>query len=213
MRVTKRIIIIGGSILLLGIVWANITIFSNASKIAEDIETVPTTTIALVFGGGMKDDGSMSDMQTDRVLKAIELYKTGKVAKLIMTGDDGARRFDEVHAMRLFALEHDVPDQAVSIDPHGYNTYSSCYRADAEYHLTEVVAISQQFHLPRIIYFCQHFGIKTVGVAADETNYGFLGSLWGMHLREILARTKGWWQVEVTQPPPLYFTSGTIPLL
>ncbi|OGH68456.1 MAG: hypothetical protein A3J66_00545 [Candidatus Magasanikbacteria bacterium RIFCSPHIGHO2_02_FULL_47_14] len=212
-RVVKRVVVVGGGVFLLLIVWANVIIFNNKSQIVEDIGNAPTTTVALVFGGGMKEDGNMSDMQTDRVEKGIELYQTGKVQRLVMTGDDGARRFDEVHAMRQFALDHSVPDQAISIDPHGYNTYSSCYRAKNEYQFDKVIAISQEFHLPRIIYFCEHFGVETTGLSADKTKYGFLGSLWGMHVREILARTKGWWQVEVTQPPPLYFTSTSTSLL
>lgn len=156
----------------------------------------------LVFGGGMESDGTMSDLQRLRVDKAVELYHEAKVSKLIMTGDDGAHRFNEVDAMKLYAIEQGVPDTAVDIDPHGYNTYSSCYRASHEYHLESVIAISQTFHLPRIVYFCSQQGIQTAYIAADDPAYSPLGNLWTMHIREMLARLKGVWQTKFTRPVP-----------
>lgn len=161
---------------------------------------VPNSTLALVFGGGMNADGSQSQMQEDRVRRGVQLYQTGKVERLLMTGDDGDLRGDEVDAMRELAVSLGVPSSSVLVDPHGYRTYESCYREKNVYHITSTIAISQTFHLPRIIYFCDSMGIHTVGVAADLRDYGF--DLTKMRLREVLARVKGWWQMEITKPLP-----------
>jgi vancomycin permeability regulator SanA len=161
--------------------------------------------IALVFGGGMSSETVLSDMQEDRVKVAIDLYKAGKIEKMIMTGDNGARRFDEVTYMKKYAVDHGVDEEDVSLDPNGYNTYTSCYRAGKERNLKNIVAISQEFHLSRIIFFCSQFGIDTVGVPANIRTYGFLGRIWVMNIRESLARVKGVLQIYITKPAPLMF--------
>lgn len=191
----KKIIyvVIGGFLFtLLFVILSNFYILSfGKGKIYTSVQDIPTSTVALVLGGGMKKDRvTMSEMQSDRVIQAVELYKTGKVKKLIMTGDDGANNVDEVHVMHDVAVAFGVPDEAVDIDPHGYNTFKSCARAKQEFNLTSLIAISQTFHLPRIIYFCSGQGIETVGLTADLRDYGIKGKLWPQGLREWLARTK-----------------------
>lgn len=162
--------------------------------------TVPERPIGLIFGGGMKSSGIMSDMQTDRVIEGVALYKAGKVTKLMMTGDDGGYVGDEVTFMKQYALEHGVPASDILVDPHGYRTYESCYRERYVYGLTSVIAVSQTFHLSRILYLCQGFGIETLGVAADLRDYGFDG--YKMEVREALARLKAFWQLAITRPMP-----------
>ncbi len=187
------------------LLYANFHILSYSSYIEKDITALPKQNIVLVFGGGMKEDGSMSNAQTDRVVRAVELYKNGKVKRMIMTGDNGARRFNEVDAMKAHAITLGVPKDIIDIDGHGYNTYTSCYRAKYDWELDQVIAISQTFHLPRILYFCNEFGVKTIGVAADITPSGLVGNVWHTNMREKLARLKGWIQKEVTHPEPLMF--------
>jgi vancomycin permeability regulator SanA len=176
---------------------SNLEILPHGSEVVSAVADAPTSTVALVFGGGMKDATTMSEIQEDRVIRGIELYKAGKVEKLMMTGDDGARVADEVHPMREYAIVHGVPADDILIDPHGYRTYESCYRARHVYGISQAIAVSQRFHLPRILYMCNTLGVKTAGVAADLRAYPVL---WKMELREVGARLKGWWQIEVTKP-------------
>lgn len=163
--------------------------------------TVPARPVGLVFGGGMKSPGVMSDMQTDRVIQGVALYKAGKVQKLMMTGDDGGYVGDEVTFMKQYAIDQGVPAQDIMVDPHGYRTYESCYRERYIYGLTSTIAISQEFHLSRIMYLCQGFGIDTIGVAADLHDYGFYS--YKMSVREALARLKAFWQFAITHPKPM----------
>lgn len=186
------------------ILWyANAVILSYNTNIfhsdVTNVANIPTSTTALIFGGGMKSPTEMSDMQYDRVLVGVDLYKLGKVQKLFLTGDDGAFRGDEISAMRALAVSEGVPAEDIVADPHGYRTYESCYREAQVYGVTSTIAISQSFHLPRIRYLCEHFGIKTIGVAADARQYD---SWWVQNAREWLARLKAWWQVEITKPDP-----------
>ena len=200
----KRILI--GATCLAVLVGGGFIIFSNVDILRERAfiflpSNVPTTTVAMIFGGGLNKDGSLNDMVEDRVLAAVSLFRAGKVQKLMITGDDGRVRVDEVDAMREAVLALGVPTDKVSVDRHGYRTYDSCYRAAKVYDMTNVVAVSQFLHLSRIIFLCSHFGIGTTGVAADFHDYGF-GSFY-MNVRELGARLKAWLEINVSSPKPL----------
>ncbi|MBT3419312.1 MAG: DUF218 domain-containing protein [Candidatus Magasanikbacteria bacterium] len=172
------------------------------TNIVDTVEEVPTSTTAFVFGGGMDYETVMSKMQRRRVETAVDLYKAGKVETLIMTGDDGSfRGKNEVDAMEKLAIELGVPPEAIKKDGKGYRTYLSCLRAKEEFQITDTVVISQQFHLPRIRFFCEGQGIDTIGLAADDKEgSSVFGKVWGMGMREFLAKTKAWWQLTITKP-------------
>lgn len=201
---TKKIILwvagLGLFVFLALLIFANILILRWPHQVVST-ESAPTSSIALVFGGGMKDATTMSDLQADRVSVGVELYKRGVVKKIMMTGDDGAYVSDEVDAMKATAFAAGVPAADVLVDPHGYRTYESCYRERFVYGLDSVIAISQNFHLARISYLCNYFGIKTIDIAADLRDYGFVK--YKMNIRELGARLKAWWQIVITQPLPM----------
>lgn len=196
----KRIFWTGFVVGLIGLgvlLYANYTILKFAPRIIS-ADKAPTSSLALIFGGGMKNPTDMSEMQWDRVEVGAQLYNRGRVAKLMITGDDGALRADEITAMTKRLVELGVPTSSLLIDPHGYRTYESCIREARIYGVTSTIVISQSFHLPRIQYFCEHFGISTTPVHADLRVYEH--SLWSANIREWLARLKGWWQISLTKP-------------
>lgn len=157
--------------------------------------------VAMVFGGGMLENGDETPMQYDRVEVGVQLYKEGKVGKLLITGDDGRRVVNEVDTMKQHAIEKGVPESDIVVDPAGLRTYESCYRAKEIYGITHAIGVSQDFHLSRIIYFCSRHGINIVGFSADKRVYD---NQMKMEVREAFARVKGWWQQEITKPKPTY---------
>lgn len=189
-------VIFGGLAIFLFLVGLiNLVVLCTGLKVTARAVT-PT---ALIFGGGLKDTGEQSDFEFDRVQTGIDLYKAGRVNKIIMTGDDGARWGNEVQAMKLMALKAGLPPDAVAIDPHGYRTYDSCWRAKNIYGLNSAVVVSQNFHLARIKYLCKHFGLTAYGASADMRPYGF--GMVKAQTREILARVKAWLDLYIVAPP------------
>lgn len=187
--------------------WAGLTaLFAAATNAAvlltrtEVADNLPPRAVALVFAAGMKTDDGMSDLQAERVKRAVELYREGKAQILVMTGDDGRFRVDEVSSMRQYALSNGVPTSSVFVDPHGYRTYESCRRAREVYGFREALAVSQAFHLPRIAYLCRHFGVDIVGVPAP-LRVSFPMRM-KTYLREIGARAKAWVDINFWHPRP-----------
>ena len=189
---------------LFGALFRSQTLFDRyTTNIYSDILDVPMSDVALVFGAGVRPDGRLTDTLRDRVLTAVELYGEGKEKKLLMTGDNGRQEYDEVTAMKEFAMENGVSEEDVVLDYAGFRTYDSCYRARDIFGLNKysVVAVSQEFHLPRILYTCSNFGIEATGFIADKNTYVY-AQLW--QGREFLARFKAWMDVEIFFPKPKF---------
>jgi SanA protein len=169
---------------------------------------VPETRVAVVFGAGYWPDGTPSNVMKDRVEAAVELYRTGRVRKVLFSGDNRFVDYNEPAAMREYALSLGLPTEAVVLDFAGRRTYDTCYRARDIFGLAEVVLVTQRYHLPRALYTCHWLGLDASGYVADRRTYVYLRSYW---LREVPALWLAWWQLWVTQPVPVLGDAIGIP--
>jgi vancomycin permeability regulator SanA len=163
---------------------------------------VPTRRVAIVFGAGLWRDGTATPVLQDRVQTAANLYFSGKVEKLLMSGDNRFVDYNEPAVMREVALLLGVPEDAIVLDYAGRRTYDTCYRAKAIFGLTEAILVTQAFHLPRTIYLCNQLGVDSVGVEADLRVYRKSSVLY-WNMRELLATVAALWDVNISHPIPL----------
>lgn len=154
--------------------------------------------VAIVLGAKVKADGSPSDMLEDRLLTGIELYQTGKVEKLLLSGDDGQIEYDEVNAMREYVLGRGIPAEDIFLDHAGFDTYDSMARAGQVFGVTNAIIVSQGYHLPRALFLADSFGISVQGVAADRQTYRGIMRFMG---RELFADVKAVFDVVVHASP------------
>lgn len=165
-------------------------------------ETSPVRPVAIVFGAGLRRDGTPTLVLRDRVETAVELYKQGKVSKLLMSGDNRFEYYNEPEAMRQYARQLGIPDEDIVMDYAGRRTYDTCYRAGAIFGIKQAVLVTQLFHLPRAIYTCNNLGVEAVGVEADRTYYRKVTRLfWTM--RELPATLTALVEVHLTHPLPV----------
>ncbi|HMB24987.1 MAG: ElyC/SanA/YdcF family protein, partial [Chloroflexota bacterium] len=61
---------------------------------------MPAKSVAIVFGAAVYPSGRLSPMLAARVEQAAEVYRAGRVKKILMTGDNGQTDYDEVTAMK-----------------------------------------------------------------------------------------------------------------
>jgi len=163
------------------------------------VTNAPPKPVAIVFGAGLWRDGSPTPVLRDRVRTAAELYFAGRVQKLLMSGDNSTIYHNEPAAMRQFALELGVPDEDIVLDYAGHRTYDTCLRARAIFGATDVLLVTQKFHLPRAIFTCNMLGVAGVGVDADRQVYR-RRSLWFWNLRELPATATALWDLYVSPP-------------
>jgi SanA protein len=165
-----------------------------------DVESVPEYKAAIVFGAGLLADGSPTAVLQDRVSTAADLYKSGKISKILMSGDNSYLNYNEPGAMKSYALELGIPEEDIVLDYAGRRTYDTCYRAKEIFQLSSAILVTQQFHLSRALYTCKTLGIESVGVAADLRPYRDSG-YW--NVREIVASMVAFYQVHFSKPEPV----------
>ncbi|MBE0447118.1 MAG: YdcF family protein [Actinobacteria bacterium] len=169
--------------------------------IVQSIDEAPSSQTAVVLGAKVFDGGGLSYVLADRVDTGVDLYRTGKVKKLLLTGDHGRTAYDEVNNMRRYALSKGVPPEDIFMDHAGFNTYDSMYRARDVFEVKSAIIVTQKFHLARSVYTARTLGIDAVGVPADKHIY-IKAALFDA--REILARTKAFIQLHITHPKPRF---------
>lgn len=202
-RFTKSVFIIvcvGGVVFLL--LPRLVTEIIALPHIAQKAEDVPHTRVAIVFGAGLRPDGTATRILRDRVEAAVELYNAGKVEKLLMSGDNRFIDYNEPGAMYRHAVSLGVPSEDIVLDYAGRRTYDTCYRAKEIFGVSEAVVVTQRFHLPRAIFLCEHFGIETTGYSSNMSYYRKISRLiW--NLRELPATLVALSDAWITQPVPV----------
>ena len=110
--------------------WALWTLtFRYQGDIYALAEVVPQRPAALVFGAGYWPDGTPSDVMKDRVEAAVDLYRAGRVQKVLFSGDNRFVDYNEPHRMLEYAVTLGLPTEAIVLDYAGRRTYDTCYRA------------------------------------------------------------------------------------
>lgn len=135
---------------------------------------------AVVFGARVYASGSPSPLLADRIRTGVELYRSGLVSTLVMSGGDGADGFNEARVMRDEAIRAGVAPSAIVLDDVGDTTEATV--ADTVTLLSErngglvpprIIAVSQAYHLPRIQLSFATAGIDVLTVpAADPVPIG-----------------------------------------
>lgn len=165
-------------------------------------EQVRSERVAIVFGARVYAGGRLSGMLRDRVDVAIELYKTGKVSKLLVSGDNQFADYNEPQAMMEYAIAQGVQAADIQPDYGGRRTYDTCYRAKSIFQVNSAILVTQQFHLPRALFLCEQLGLDTVGVAADRRVYD-PRSVAFSETREVPATLAALFDVIRRAPPPV----------
>ena len=174
---------------------------ADAAAALSDVDCI------LVLGCDVHPNGQPSAMLHDRLQQSVDLYDAGAAPKLLMSGDHGQVRYDEVSAMKQFALDAGVPSADVFMDHAGFSTYESLYRTRDIFEAKKIIIVTQKYHLHRALYIANALGLEAYGVSSNPRNYS--GQLM-RDIREILARNKDFF-TSIYKPKPT-FLGDAIPV-
>ena len=166
----KKVVIIFKILLVLfiGAVFINIYIqYSTKKYIFSDVKEAPKTYSGLVLGSMVFDNGTPSGVVRQRLDKTVELYKAGKIKRILVSGDHGQKNYDEVNSMKNYLLKKGIPIENIFLDHAGFDTYSSMVRAKEIFEIDDVIIITQKFHLPRSVYIARKKGMNAYGVVSN----------------------------------------------
>ena len=187
-RNTKHFFIFAILIVLLLIVGMDLVVTTNPTSYIYNYNTLPkekTVDAILVLGCDLNEDGSMSQMLQDRLDVAFSVYLNGNSDKIILSGDDGQDKANEVHEMLHYMLDKGVPSYDIFCDNAGYDVYDSIYRARHIFGVNSLIVVAQKYQLYRAIYLARGNNIEVSGVSADLHTYS---GTWLTEFKEVLAR-------------------------
>ena len=179
-----------------------LTVLFITRNTTYSLENVPSMAVVLVPGAGLNSSGGPSAPLRDRLDAAIELYRLGKVQKLLLSGDNTAITYNEPGAMQSYALDQGIPDEDLVLDYAGRRTYDSCYRAHHIFGLDELIVVTQAYHLPRALFLCENSDLDAVGVPVEQSRYIRSRYLF-WNVREVFATVAVWLDVYVLKPLPV----------
>ena len=120
--------------------------------------------VAIVLGAAVHADGQPSPWLAHRLDVAADLYTSGRVEAILVSGDNRRAGYDEPTVMRRYLLSQGIPDQAVAVDYAGFDTYDTCVRARRIFGIERALLVTQDFHEPRAVAICRTVGVSVDGV-------------------------------------------------
>ena len=169
----------------------------------REVDQVPPRRVALVLGTAKyAPSGNVNHFYARRIQAALDLYETGIVTRILVSGDNSRVGYDEPTRMMEDLVALGVPEAHIQRDFAGFRTLDSVIRAKEVFQLDGFVAVSQEFHCLRAVYLAREAGLDAVGYCAQD-----VGGATGLKIRvrEIAARAQAVLDIRVldTQPKHL----------
>lgn len=141
-------------------------------------ERLQTYKVGIVLGGMSSYDDSLKRISfkngIDRLLQGMELYKQGKIEKLMISGGSGRLVKEEREALylRIFLLNMGFPEHDLIIESESRNTYENAVFSAAilKKHYspqTRFLLLTSAFHMRRSIKCFEKAGLKVNPYSTD----------------------------------------------
>lgn len=182
-------------------------VHTTAAFIHNNLDSIPSTDVGLVLGTSKHlVQGGPNIYFQARMSAAADLYHTGKIKHLIVSGDNRHENYNEPRDMYRQLLELGVPASAITMDYAGFRTLDSVIRSQKIFKQKKIVIISQRFHNHRAIFIARFHGLDATAYNAPMPD-GIASTRLGY--REILARCKAVIDLYILGKEP-YFLGETI---
>jgi SanA protein len=162
--------------------------FRTNSRVYDDIDELPYNKVGLVLGTTKYVYGSaLNPYYINRIDAAAELFFTGKVEFLLVSGDNSVIEYNEPVKMKTDLIEKGIPEEKIFLDYAGFRTLDSIVRSREIFGQEKITVISQEFHNERAVFIALSKDIDAVGYnAVDVSRTGGLKT----NIREVFARVK-----------------------
>lgn len=143
------------------------TALHSARYCHEDLTALGSNRVAVVLGCSKYfTSGKPNAYFHGRMKAAAELWKSGKIRGIIVSGDNSDRYYNEPRDMRAALVRLGVPDDKIVSDFAGLRTFDSVVRAESIFHAGAVIYISQRDHVARAVAIARGMGIDAEGYEA-----------------------------------------------
>lgn len=157
-------------------------------KLYTEVNTVPKNKVGVVLGTSKYlVNGHINQYYQFRIDAAAELYLSGKVEFILVSGDNRHHSYNEPQTFKNDLVKKGIPEEKIYLDYAGFRTLDSMVRAKEVFGQESITVISQKFHNERAIYLAEKRGLKAIGFNAKDVN---LRSGVKVQMREYFARVK-----------------------
>ncbi|OJX30235.1 MAG: hypothetical protein BGO86_15225 [Chryseobacterium sp. 36-9] len=174
------------------IFWANFKIENETEdKVTSELSELPNEKVGLLLGTSkILANGNPNPYFFNRIEATVQLYKSGKIKNIIVSGDNSRKHYNEPEDMKNELIKSGIPADKIYEDFAGFRTLDSVVRAKEIFGQKSYIIVSQQFHNERAVFLAQKNGIEAFGYNAKDVNQyaGFK-----TNVREKLARAKVFW--------------------
>lgn len=172
------------------------------SLIYSSPAAVPPRPVALVLGTAREFQGFRNPYYQYRIEAAAQLYHSGKIKGILISGDNSSEYYNEPGDMQKDLMKRGVPEAYINLDYAGFRTLDSIVRAEKVFGVTNYIVVSQRFHCQRALFLARIKGHQAVAFEAQDIPTQLGG--YSVKLREVGARAKALWDVVVFQGPKFY---------
>lgn len=176
------------------IAYANYNIKEKSDDfLYDDIQKIPQINTALLLGTSKTlNDGRANLYFSYRINAATELYKSGKIKYIIVSGDNSQKNYNEPEDMQLALIQNGILEDKIFLDFAGFRTLDSVVRAKEIFGQKKLIIISQKFHNERAVFLARKNDMEAFGFNAKDVNKhaGFK-----TNIREYFAKAKVYWDL------------------
>ncbi len=143
----------------------------------------------IILGAGLIDGDKMTKLLSDRIDKAIEVYKRCAVRpKLIPSGGQGSdETIPEAEAMKRYLLEKGIPEADIITEDKSATTFENLTNSkkiiEERGGSKNVALVSSNYHVYRALRYCRKIGFKCTGIGGHVAFYFWPSAL----IREYIA--------------------------
>ncbi len=160
---------------------------SSEAKMFDTVTQIPKNKVGLVLGTiKILPNGRLNYYFKYRIDAAAQLYHSGKVEYLLVSGDNRKRGYNEPEDMRAALIEKGVPASKIYLDYAGFRTLDSVVRCKEIFGQNKFTVVSQAFHNQRALFIGNKRGMDLVGFNAKNVSQRYGRKT---NIREVLAKT------------------------
>ncbi len=187
--------------LLLLLISNQIIRLASEKQLYSAVEEIPHNTVGLVLGTSHRvRNGGPNPYFNNRMEAAAQLYHSGKVEYLIVSGDNRTPYYNEPEQMLKALIQLGVPAEIIYQDHAGLRTLDSVIRAREVFGQHSITIVSQRFHNQRAVYIAQRNGMEAVALNAEDAPQGNKDKTL---LREWFAKANVFWDMSTGKQPQI----------
>lgn len=127
--------------------------------------------LAVIPGSKVNEDGTLSERLKQRLESGIDLYKSRRIRKILVSGGLGKEGYYEGDQMKAFLISRGIPDSLITVDNFGNNTRATVentLQLRQKLKFSSIMVISQYFHVTRTKKLFKDRGFEEVSSVSPD---------------------------------------------